>query len=114
VGVAAGQQVLHHGAVLEQRQVLEGAADADGGEVGRAHGRRVLPSKLTLAAAGSSTPLIMLKVVVLPAPLGPIRLTISPGITVQADIGDGLDAAEALDRFRPLGQCGASRERAVS
>src|SRR5664279_4764854 len=35
MGVASGQDVLDHGAVLEQRQVLEGAADANGGKAPR-------------------------------------------------------------------------------
>jgi hypothetical protein len=32
MGVTAGQDVFDHRAMLEQREILKGAADADGGE----------------------------------------------------------------------------------
>jgi len=40
-----------------------------------------LPSNVTEPAFGWSRPLIVLRVVVLPAPLAPIRVTISPLLT---------------------------------
>ena len=46
-------------------------------------GRRVqsLPPSWTEPASGSTTPTVILKLVVLPAPFGPSRPTISPGST---------------------------------
>ena len=41
MGVPAGQDVLDHGAVLEQREVLEGAPDADCREPPRRDGRKI-------------------------------------------------------------------------
>ena len=50
---------------------------------------------------GAIWPLIMLKQVLLPAPLGPISASISPGLEREADILDRLEAgigfAEILD-----------------
>ena len=49
-------------------------------------GRRpeiTLPSRLTVPASGASAPAIMLKIVVLPAPLGPIRAWMAPAGTLK-------------------------------
>ena len=77
---AEDAQVLLDGQIAGQRRV-------DGGEVGarRAPGcdraARSTPSITIRPAVGSSTPRIMLMVVVLPAPFGPSSPTISPGAT---------------------------------
>ena len=42
------------------------------------------PAKRTSPALGSYTPVITLKTVVLPAPFGPMRLTISPSRTCRS------------------------------
>ena len=47
-------------------------------------------------------PVIRLKSVVLPAPFGPITLTISPSVHVQLEIRDDLEAAECE---RDAAQC---------
>ena len=70
-------QVLRDGQVARQRRI-------DGGEVRARRARaarcvaRSTPSMRIEPAVGSSTPRIMLMVVVLPAPFGPSRPTISP------------------------------------
>ena len=51
MGVAAGQDVLDHGAVLEQRQVLKGAADAERGEPRGRDGREIVAVEHDAAAA---------------------------------------------------------------
>ena len=65
---------------------------------------------------GHSTPVTRLKMVLLPAPLGPIRPTISRGPHVEADVVDGDQAAELLARrlaataaASPRGRHGAAR-----
>jgi hypothetical protein len=81
VAVAADQQVLQHGGVLEQLDVLEGAGDAQ--RAISCGGMSVKSSRPRSDAAGGGPVerLIRLKTVVLPAPLGPISVNTSPGRT---------------------------------
>src|SRR5262249_12514380 len=50
MGMAAGQDVLDHSAVLEQREVLEGAANAERGKAPGRHGRKINAVKDDAAA----------------------------------------------------------------
>ena len=63
------------------------------------------PSKRTRPAVGGSVPVIRLNSVVLPAPFGPIRPRISPGLDRQRDVVDGDQPAE------PARQAGDLEER---
>ena len=54
------------------------------------------PSTSTAPVVGCESPSTMSMVVVLPAPLGPRKATISPCSIVQVDAADGLDGAEDL------------------
>jgi hypothetical protein len=71
--VAAHHHVLQRGHLGEQPDVLEGARDAGLGHL--VHGLRGvgLPAEHEAAAVGVYSPVMTLKKVVLPAPLGPIR-----------------------------------------
>ena len=61
-----------------------------------------------------STPVIRLKVVLLPAPLGPISATISRGLDVEGNVVDGDHAAELFARFLDLQQRGSGGRRALA
>ena len=88
-------QVLLDGEVAGQRRV-------DGGEIGAGRAPRLRSARevdaldLDPPEVGSSTPRIMLMVVVLPAPLGPTSPTISPGATWKADAVHRPQLAEGL------------------
>ncbi len=83
-GVAADEHVLQDGHVGEEPDVLEGAGDAGAGdEVGL---RREDGALATLPSVGTYRPVRQLKKVVLPAPLGPMRPTISPELTVRSTL----------------------------
>ena len=59
--------------------------------------RGAQPEHLDLAAAsGADSPSIMSMVVVLPAPFGPRKATISPWRELEVDAPDGLDAPKVL------------------
>ena len=58
------------------------------------------PSSMTLPALGSIMPQVMRKLVVLPAPLGPSRPTISPLLDAEIDAVD--HAAAAVDLHQSL------------
>ena len=55
-----------------------------------------VPSKTMSPDSGRSCPQTQLNRVVLPAPLGPTRPTLSPGAHVEGDAVHGLDPAEGL------------------
>ena len=55
-----------------------------------------IPKTATLPDVGLLGPSAMSIVVVLPAPFGPGKATISPGLIVQLEALEGLDCAEAL------------------
>jgi len=55
-----------------------------------------LPSTEMWPLVAGSTPVMRLKVVLLPAPFGPIRATISRALDVKRDVVDGDHAAELL------------------
>jgi hypothetical protein len=70
--VAAHHHVLQRGHLGEQPDVLEGARDAGLGHL--VHGLGCRPAaEHEAAAVGVYSPVMTLKKVVLPAPLGPIR-----------------------------------------
>ena len=54
------------------------------------------PSKTTVPPSASIRPIVMRKLVVLPAPLGPSRPTTSPALDVEVDPADHLAAAVPL------------------
>ena len=64
------------------------------------------PLKMTVPARTGRRPETVFIVVVLPAPLAPMRVTISPSSTVKRDVADGLDApvvdAQAVDLKKHL------------
>ena len=61
---------------------------------GPGRGSRCSPMKLDVAGLGLwSRPEMVFRVVDLPAPLAPIRVTISPSFTSKGDALDGVDAA---------------------
>jgi hypothetical protein len=70
--VAPDHHVLQRGHLGEQPDVLEGARDAGLGHLVHAWACR-LAGQLELPVSGVYRPVITLKKVVLPAPLGPIR-----------------------------------------
>ena len=65
-----------------------------------------VPSSTIRPSSGWSEPLMQLKSVVLPAPLGPIRPTISRGSIVERDVAVGDQPAEALGAPLDLQQGG--------
>ena len=82
--VPAEHQVVEHGQVGEQLDVLEGAGDAERAR-SRAAGGRSGPRRRTgpCPAAAGRRPESTLKIEVLPAPFGPITANSSPGFTVK-------------------------------
>ena len=79
---SATMQVVADRHVGEHLHPLIGAADAETGPlVGRQPGQSCIPSKTMSPDSGRSCPHTQLKSVVLPAPLGPTRPTLSPGAT---------------------------------
>ena len=112
-GEGAHLEVLEDGHPREDPAALRGVADA---LRGRARGPRScemsLPSKVTLPRRGWSRPLIVLRVVVLPAPLAPMSVTISPSADGQRDALEGVDVAVVgvdvvEDEHRRLADVGA-------
>ena len=73
-----GLDVLADGQRLEQLHLLERAPEPVCARARRARDARRLPAIETVPAAGFSRPVQALNVVVLPAPLGPIRPVIRP------------------------------------
>ena len=80
----------------EQPDALQRAGDAEAGEL-RAAGRRAAARRAsaTSPASGATKPQMTLNSVVLPAPLGPMTPTTSPGATVERDVVERGEAAEA-------------------
>ena len=54
MGVPAGQDVFDHRAVLEQREILKGAADADGGKPPRRDAGQIGAVKQDAAARSAA------------------------------------------------------------
>jgi hypothetical protein len=79
----ADQDVVDNGLVLEHRQILKGAGNAEARERMGGQLREVPPVKKDLPVEGRNTALIRLKSVVFPAPFGPIRLQICPASTLK-------------------------------
>ncbi len=80
MGMVGDAHVVQHGQVREQSDVLEGPADAQLGDLERFQsGDCLAVEQDTCRLVGTYRPVIMLKTVVLPAPLGPIRPCNSPG-----------------------------------
>ena len=71
-----------------------------------------LPRTEIEPAVAGSTPVIRLKVVLLPAPFGPISATISRRLDVEGDVVDRDHAAELLARLLDLEQHAGLRRRA--
>jgi hypothetical protein len=71
--VAAHHHVFQRRHFAEQADVLEGTGDAGLGHFVRRARRIGLPASSKLPVSGWYRPVITLKNVVLPAPLGPIR-----------------------------------------
>jgi hypothetical protein len=79
VHVEADEDILQDGGVHEQVGLLEGAGDPPAGDlVGRKTPVMSVPSKTTRPNVSMRVPVMRLKTVVFPAPLGPMRLRISP------------------------------------
>ena len=98
--------------VGERPHDLKRARDAHAGRSGAAAARPAAgPRRRSCPRVGGATPVIRLTSVVLPAPFGPIRPRISPGVHVEADVLDGHDAAEALGGVAHL--AGSARSYAV-
>ena len=69
--------IVQHGHVLEQPDILKGPGDTQAVDLIRLFADDALPSKRMAPLVGVYTPVSRLNTVVLPAPLGPIRPTIS-------------------------------------
>ena len=94
--VAAEQQVVEHGHLREQLDVLERAGDAELGDLVRAACPLMLvPFQRMSPLWGMYTWLIELKIDVLPAPLGPMMANSSPRVDAERDVVDRHHAAEA-------------------
>ena len=106
-------QVLLHGQVREDAPVLGHVAEARAGDaVGRARPRSSWPLKVRRSARASTRPMMAFRVVVLPAPLRPIRATTSPGPKLERTAEQHLRAAveRAADPRRRAGSsCGLPR-----
>ena len=93
----ADHDVLERRHPGEEPDVLEGAGDAAARPPGAAAARGAPRRRSrTSPASGAATPETRLKSVVLPAPLGPMTALMRARPDVEADVLDGLDAAEAL------------------
>ena len=103
VGMAqegADHDVVEHRHGLERQRHLEGAGDAEPGARLRRQPRDVAPSKYTVPEVGGRSPVRQLKKVDLPAPLGPIRPSISPSSTATDASSTALKAPNALVTLR--------------
>ena len=65
----------------------------------RAFAGDILPSNITLPAVGRITPVMRLKIVVLPAPLGPIKPYYMALFDGHAELADSRQPAEILGQF---------------
>ena len=84
--VEAEQDIFQHGHVLKQRGQLKGAHQAAVDDVMRFKPVISSPPKRMVPAVGGKKPLNRLKQVVLPAPFGPMRPTISPSSTCRSTL----------------------------
>ena len=107
----AHRDILEHAQALERLHDLEGPADAGGAHAIRRAAREICrPSSVTVPASGAKTPAIMLKIVVLPAPFGPISAIDRAGRHHETDIVHRAQAAEALADTGEL-EAGAAHRR---
>ena len=91
----AGGDVLQHRHLRERLHDLEGAREAEPRDLVRPHARDVAGRRSAPGPRSAGcTPVMRLISVVLPAPFGPIRPTISPCVDREADTVDGVQAAE--------------------
>src|SRR2546426_12454250 len=81
--MSGDEHVLEHGVLPEQRRGLERSRDTAPADLRRAKPDVRSPLKKTSPAVSGITPVMRLKTVLLPAPLGPIRPWIAPRVTVM-------------------------------
>src|SRR6202043_4264917 len=96
MGMPAGQDIFHGRAVLEQRQVLEGAADADGGKARRRHPAEIDAAEQNAAAPWPQHTADHVEERGLAGAVGPDDAADLARRDLQADLGNGFEAAEIL------------------
>ena len=84
-----------HGQVREQADALQRARDPEPRQLVRARAQRLALPASPSPASGAMNPQMTLNSVVLPAPLGPMTPTTSPAATVERDVLERGEAAEA-------------------
>ena len=94
--VAASQDVLHHGAVLEQGEILERPSDPDRGEPGGRDGRKINPGERDATAAGPQHAGDHVEQRRLAGAIRAYHAADFPCVDRKADVGDRLQAAETL------------------
>ena len=100
-------EVLEHGQAGEHPAALGDLDHALGRDlVGRVAAEVLAGQRDRGHCAGRTSPLIVLRVVLLPAPLPPIRVTISPSVDVERDPLEGMDVAVVA--------CGRRRRRGAA
>ena len=92
--VGADANVVEHRQIGKQRDVLEGAADADLGDPVRRARQDALPFDQDVAGTRLIEPGRQLNSVVLPAPFGPIRPRIAPLLHAKGHAIQRNEAAE--------------------
>ena len=96
MGVTAGQDVFDHRAMLEQRQILKGAADADGGKAPRRDARKIGAVKQDTAGAWPQHAADDVEQGGLSGAIGADDAADFTPRHGEADVGYGLEATEIL------------------
>jgi hypothetical protein len=111
VGLHRQFEVLEHRVVLEDRRLLELAADAGVRDLGLGHARQVdgLAEEARCRESGRVLPVMTSIIVVLPAPLGPMMQRSSPASIVSDSLFSALKPSKLTvmsSRYRMTGAVG--------
>jgi hypothetical protein len=86
--------ILEHAERIEQARCLKSATDAESSPTRRLTRAKSRPKSSTLPDVGLSNPLMRLRNVVLPAPLGPMMPRKLPSVDLEADFGEDVHSPD--------------------